>query len=365
MSRVTPDVAFDPVAPDGVPALSPPDSMVLRRGGCSVLLTRRGLLVAACLGGVTAVAVALAVIADAGHLSPAQSLAALMGQGGRAPVLLVREYRLPRVVAGLLAGAALGAAGCLTQALAGNRLATPDTLGVNEGATVAVLLSVLGSSAGMIGAWWIGPLGAAAAAVLVVLAAGDVGTRGYRVLVVGIGVATLLSSVTELLLSRQQLGHATAVYAWSVGSLAGRGYAVAVPVGLVLAALLPMALLIGRRLAVLRFDADTATALGVSPRSAGAAALAVAVCLAGLGVGVGGPIGFVALAAPILAVRLVGAVRVPVVAASLCGAALVCAADTLGRVVGPAELPVGVVTSILGGPFLLWALLTDRSTEGR
>lgn len=343
---------------------TPPDSLVVRRGALSVLLPRRGLLVAAVLGVLAASAVALSVVADAGQLTAGEALAALAGDGRRGAVLLVREYRLPRVVAGLLAGAALGAAGCLTQALAGNRLATPDLLGINEGATLAILLSVMGSGTGMIGAWWIGPVGAMAAAGLILLAAGHTGTRGYQVLVVGVGVGALLTSVTELLLSRQQLGHATAVYAWSIGSLSGRGYPVAVPVALALAALLPLAMLAGRRLAVLRFDPDTATALGVPPARAGAVVLLVAVGLAGVGVGVGGPISFVALAAPILAGRLAGPVRVPVVTAALCGGTLVVVADTLARVGGPVELPVGVVTSMLGGPFLLWALLTDGTREG-
>jgi iron complex transport system permease protein len=337
--------------------LVPPDSTVLRAGRYSMLLPRRGLVAALLLGAVAAVVVAGAVIADAGFLGPGESVAALFGSGDFGAVLLVQEYRLPRIVAGLLAGAALGAAGCLTQSLAGNRLATPDIMGVNEGATLAVLLSVLGSTTGMIGAWWTGPVGAIAAAVLVLLAAGRADGRGYRVLVVGVGVGALLTSVTELLLSRQQLAHANAVYAWSIGSLAGRGYAVAVPVALILAALLPLALLAGRHLAVLRLGSDTATALGVPPHRAGLGVLVVATVLAGVGVGVGGPISFVALAAPILAGRLAGPARPPVVGAALCGAALVAAADALGRSVGPVELPVGVVTSLLGGPLLLWSLL--------
>ena len=339
--------------------MQPPDSTVLRVRTYSVLVPRRGLWAALLLGAVTAVVVVGAVVADAGPLGPGASLAALAGSGSRGAVLLVQEYRLPRIVAGLLAGAALGAAGCLTQSLARNRLAAPDVLGINEGATLAVLLSVLGSSTGMLGAWWVGPIGAVAAAGLVLLAAGRVDGRGYRVLVVGIGIGAVLTSVTELLLSRQQLGHATAVYAWSIGSLAGRGYAVAVPVALLLAVLLPLALLTGRRLAVLRLDPDTATALGVPPRRAGPAVLLIATGLAGLAVGIGGPISFVALAAPVLAARLSGPARPPVVAAALCGAALVVAADALGRSFGRVELPVGVVTSLLGGPFLLWALLTD------
>ena len=334
--------------------------IVLRAAGASVLLSRRSVLASAGLGVLCAAAVAMSVVLSAGHLSAGESLSALFGSGTRGAVLLVREYRMPRIVAGILAGAALGAAGCLTQALARNRLATPDVLGINEGATLAVLLSVTGSSTGMIGAWWFGPIGAVLAAGMVLLAAGDLGTRGYRVLITGIGISTLLTALTDLMLSRMQIAHAGAVYAWSIGSLSGRGYTVAVPVALALALLLPLALLTGRHLAVLRFDPDTAASLGIGVRRAGLAVLLIAVGLAGVGVGVGGPIAFVALAAPIVAGRLSGEVRVPVVTAALCGAVLVVLADAVGRSAGPTELPVGVVTSIFGGPFLLWAVLSER-----
>lgn len=336
----------------------------VRAGALSLLLPRRNALTAAGAGLVLALCVAISVVLGTASLRPLDALRALAGDGTPGAVLLAQEFRLPRIVAGLLAGTALGAAGCLTQALARNRLATPDLTGVNEGATVAVLLSVLGSSSGMLGAWWAGPAGAVAAALLVVLAAGGIGTRGHRILVVGIGVSTVLSSIAELVMSQRELTHAAAVYSWTIGDLTGRGYPVAVPVALVLALVLPLALAAGRQLALLRLDDDVAATLGMNVRAARLGTLVVAVLLAGAAVGVGGPIGFVALAAPVVAVRLAGPERVPVVGSALIGAALVVAADTLGRLAGgSAELPVGVVTSVLGGPFLLWVLLSDRSPK--
>jgi iron complex transport system permease protein len=333
--------------------------VVLRTGTLSWLFPRRTALVLLGLTAVTALVVVLASFAGSTGMSPGDTLAGLLGTGTRGQVLLVREFRLPRVLVGLMVGAALGVAGCLTQTLAGNRLATPDVIGVNEGASAAVVASVVGSGTAMVGDWWLGPLGAAGAAVLVVLAAGGTGTRGYRVLVVGIGVSTVIGAGSDLVMSRQNESTAGGVFLWSVGSLSGRDLSVGAPLLACLAVLIPLALTAGRRLDVMRFDDDMAASLGLNVPLMRGLTLALAVALAGVAVGIGGPIAFVALAAPVVAGRLCGPTRVPVIGSALTGAILIGAADALGRVVAPVEIPVGVVTSVLGGPFLLWVLFSD------
>lgn len=347
------------------PGCAPRDSLVLRTGTLSWLFPRRTALVVLGLTAVAAVVVVLASFASSTGMSPADTLAGLLGTGTRGQVLLVREFRLPRILVGLMVGAALGVSGCLTQTLAGNRLATPDVIGVNEGASAAVVASVVGSGTAMVGDWWLGPLGAAGAAVLVVLAAGGTGTRGYRVLVVGIGVSTVIGAVTDLVMSRQNENTAGGVFLWSVGSLNGRDFSVGAPLLACLAVLIPLALIAGRRLDVMRFDDDMAAALGLNVPLMRGLTLALAVALAGVAVGIGGPIAFVALAAPVVAGRLCGPTRVPVIGSALTGAILIGAADALGRIVAPVEIPVGVVTSVLGGPFLLWVLFSDGTRRPR
>ncbi|MFE7119482.1 FecCD family ABC transporter permease [Streptomyces sp. NPDC057654] len=361
MTERTTEPRTDPPAVSDT-AITPPDSVVLRTGTLSWLFPRRTALVSVGLALVIAVVVALATFASSTGLSPADTLSGLFGTGDRMTVMLIQDFRLPRILVGLMVGAALGVSGCLTQTLAGNRLATPDIIGVNEGATAAVVASVVGSSTAMVGDWWLGPLGAVAAAVVVVACAGGAGTRGYRVLVVGIGVSTLIGAVTNLVMSRQNENTAGGVFLWSVGSLNGRDYTVGRPLLLCLVVLIPLALIAGRRLDVMRFDDDMAAALGVNIRLVRGLTLALAVALAGVAVGIGGPIAFVALASPILAGRLCGPTRVPIVGSALVGAGLIAAADALGRVIAPVEIPVGVVTSVLGGPFLLWVLI---SGDGR
>ncbi|MEU5832876.1 iron ABC transporter permease [Streptomyces diacarni] len=346
------------------PLALPPDSTVLRAGALSWLFPRRSALAAALLLPLLALATALAIVASSSGMGLAEAVGGLLGTGDPGTVMIVRDFRLPRLCVGLMVGAALGVAGCLTQTLAGNRLATPDLVGVNEGATAAVVASAAGSATGMVGQWWLGPIGAVLAAALVVLCAGGAGTAGYRLLVVGIGVSTLVGAVSDLIMSRENDNTAGGVFLWAVGSLNGRDWSAGTPFLIALLFLVPLSLAAGHRLQLLRFDDEVAASLGVELRRLRAAALCLAVALAGLAVGVGGPVAFVALAAPILAQGLSGPTRVPVVGSALAGAVLVVAADGLGRVAAPVELPVGVVTSVLGGPFLLWVLLrSDRTTR--
>ncbi|RSN05771.1 Fe(3+)-hydroxamate ABC transporter permease FhuB [Nonomuraea sp. WAC 01424] len=340
----------------------PSDTRAVRGRRWSVLVPVRSSAAAALLLAVTAAAVVAAVAAGQSGMTAEQALRALAGTGEGGHVLLVQEIRLPRVVAGLVAGAALGLSGCLTQALARNRLATPDMLGINQGAVMAIMAAGMSSASGTLFAhWWIGPVGALAAAVAVFAVSGGIGRQGYRFIVTGLALTTLAGALTQSLLAWQGLGSATAVHSWSVGSLAGRDYGVALPVAAGLAVLVPAALVLARRLAVLRFDEDVSAGLGVDPGRTRMFLLVTAVVLAGLAAGVAGPVAFVALAAPVIAARLAGPARLPLIGAPLTGAALVVIADTAGRVAADgAEIPVGVVTSILGGPFLLWTLLSDR-----
>ncbi|WP_406288920.1 Fe(3+)-hydroxamate ABC transporter permease FhuB [Embleya sp. NBC_00896] len=342
-----------------------PEHVVIRRGGLSLLLPSRAVLTTIVLGVVLVAAVVLSVYAGQREMGLTRTFNAVFGTGDRFDVLLVQEFRLGRIIAGVAAGAALGVAGCLTQTLARNRLATPELLGVNDGATAAVLLSVTFSASGTFGAWWAGPIGAMVAVVVVTAVAGGLGRRGYRVLVVGLALSALASAITQVVLSRRSLNSASALYVWTSGSLNGRGYDVAVPVLIGLAALVPLALVLGRKLDVLRFDDSTAASLGVDPARIRMICLVAAVCLAGLAVGICGPVGFIALAAPVIAGRLAGPLRVPILGSMLVGAILIVLADTLGRtLLDGTEIPVGVVSTVLGGPFLLWVLL-GRSSATR
>ncbi|MFE9644428.1 FecCD family ABC transporter permease [Streptomyces sp. NPDC006365] len=344
------------------PALpSPSGTLLLRVGRMSVLVRLRAALGCAVLAGAVLLAVTAALTVGTVPMSPLRSLPALAGAGDRADVLVVQRLRAPRLVAGLLVGAALGISGCLMQTLARNRLATPGTVGIDDGATAFAVASVVGASTSLAPSA-MALAGAATAAALALGLAGGTGTSGYRFVVVGLGVGAVLGAVTSLLLVRAPIDAANAAFPWAVGTLNARS---ATPVALLghgLAGCLPLALLVGRRLTVLRLTDSVATGLGVRVRGVRLAALAVAVVCAGLAVAVGGPLGMVALLAPEAARRVCGPHGVPVLGSALAGAALVLLADTVGRTLAaPVEVPVGLVTAVVGGPYLLWLLLTSRS----
>src|SRR5690606_34761954 len=143
------------------------------------------------------------------------------GLGDPMHVFLIQELRMPRLIAGLATGFALGVAGCLLQTLARNRLATPGIIGIDDGASafaIASIVAVPTSLAPSFLALW----GAAVAAVLVFVLAAGPGARGYRFIVVGIAVGALFGALTNLMLARTGIDSANLAYPWTVGSLNAR-----------------------------------------------------------------------------------------------------------------------------------------------
>ncbi|WP_211257241.1 FecCD family ABC transporter permease [Streptomyces megasporus] len=348
------------VAPP-VPA-APPGTFRLATGGLSVLVPLRPLLAGAVLAlllvAVGTVCLAVGDIA----VAPLDALrAAVLGSGSPRDLLVVEELRMPRIEAGITVGAALGVAGCLMQTLSGNRLATPDTVGLNNGATAFAVAGIVSSSTSLLPSAT-ALTGAATAAVLTLALSGGAGQRGYRFLVVGLGVGAVFGAVTNLILSRARIDAANAAFAWTVGTLNSRSQTAVTVLEVGLLVCLPLAVVLGRRLNVLRFSDAVATGLGVRVRPLRVAVLLTSVVCAGLAVAVAGPLGMIALAAPEAARRLTGPGPVPVLTSALAGAVFTLLADLIGRtVMAPLEIPVGLVTAVVGGPYLLWLLLTTRT----
>lgn len=322
-----------------------------------MLMHRRAAVTAAVLLLLLLAATALSLSSGTAAVSPGQALSALLGQGSDMQVFLIRELRLPRLVAGLLSGAAFGAAGCLLQTLARNRLATPGIIGVDDGASafaIASIVAVPTSMAPSFLALW----GAATAAVLVFLLAAGPGAQGYRFIVVGIAVGAMFGALTNLMLARTGIDSANLAYPWTVGSLNARPAQAVWLLGICLACCLPGAKYAARWLNLLRLSDAVAIGLGVSLRRIRAQVLVLAVLMTGFGVAVAGPVGLIALAAPELARHMTGHKGVPVLSAALAGALMMTVADWAGRsLFAPIEIPVGVITAVVGGPYLLWILL--------
>ncbi|MBU7599766.1 iron chelate uptake ABC transporter family permease subunit [Streptomyces sp. P38-E01] len=295
-------------------------------------------------------------------MSPARVVETLTGQGHPADVFIVQEVRLPRVVTGLLVGAALGLSGAVFQALVRNPLGSPDILGFTHGASagaISVIVLFGGSSAALAGG---AVVGAALTGVLVYLLAWRGGLHGNRLVLVGVGVAAILTGVNGYLLTRADINEAGRAVLWLTGSLEGSGWGNAVPLLLALCLLLPVVLLgCARGLRALEMGDDAAYSLGVPVERVRLVLLVCAVLLTAFAAAAAGPIAFVALTAPQLARRLTRAPGPNLVPALCMGAALVVCADLLaGRAFGDQPLPAGVVTGVLGGAYLVWLLATQR-----
>lgn len=273
--------------------------------------------------------------------------------------------RLPRVVAGAVVGAALAAAGVVFQALLRNPLATPFTLGVSAGASLGAMLVLIFGGSVVFGAWSPVPLasllGAGVASTVVYVLASSPG-RAMSTTVLLLAGVTLNAFLSALILFVQYLADFADVYRaarWLMGDLDVGGF------DPILAAL-PLLLLAGAGFArlpsslnLLSVGADLAAHRGVNVARTQKWAFASASLATSAAVAVGGPIGFIGIIVPHLVRLLVGPDhRVLLPASALFGAAFLVACDLLARtVMSPVEIPVGVVTALLGGPFFLWLLI--------
>ncbi|GLY66472.1 FecCD family ABC transporter permease [Amycolatopsis taiwanensis] len=333
----------------------------LRAGRFSLRYRPRALAVGAGCLLVTVIAGIVSLGSGDYPMSPAEVMQALTGNSSPADEFIVGQLRLPRLVAAMLTGAALALAGAVFQALVRNPLGSPDLLGVTQGAATGALATVAagGNSAVLAGGAAAGGL---AAGITIFLLAWRRGVHGYRLILVGIGVAAVLTGVNGYLLTRSQLTEAARAVLWLTGSLDGRGWPETLPLIVAMVPLVPVVLLgCGRGLRVLELADDTAYGLGVRVQRVRLVLLLSAVLLVSFAAATAGPVSFVALAAPQLARRMTGSPG-PNLLPSLCtGAALLVIADWVGGHLVPGhQLPVGVVTGLLGGAYLVWLLAVER-----
>jgi ABC-type enterobactin transport system permease subunit len=289
-------------------------------------------------------------------------LRTLVGLGEGTNDFIVLQLRAPRVAVGLLVGLALGIAGAVFQTFARNPLASPDTLGITMGASVGAVGAIVlsGGALGGLGIPLAALLGALLTGVLLFLLAWRAGIDGYRLVLVGIALWSFGSALVDWLLTNAEIYDAASAYVWITGSLNARTWDHALPLAAALAVLLPLALAASRVLGVLQFGDDTARGLGVRLQGAQAAVVLIAVGCVAFAVSAAGPITFVALVVPQIAVRLVRGARPPLLASGLLGGVLVVGADLVTRTVLPEALPVGILTAVLGAPYLLWLLVRGR-----
>lgn len=285
---------------------------------------------------------------------------------GAAPDLIGQalDDRVPRVTAAILAGAALGLAGCVVQSSVRNPLAEPGVLGISAGAGLgAASVATSGLSGGRPVLIAVAVTAGLATFALIALLAKRGGFLPDRFVLIGIGMGYGLSAVTTFLLLRADPYNTPRIFTWLSGTTYGRTFPDVVPVAVALALALPVLLFMRGRLDLLAVDEDTPRIVGVRVERTRFTALSIAAVLAALSVIAVGVVGFVGLVAPHLARSLVGARHgraIPV--AMVLGGLLVCVADALGRtLVAPAQVPAGLMIALVGAPYFVWVLRKSRA----
>lgn len=298
---------------------------------------------------------------------PATVAGALLAFDGSTAHHVVRDLRLPRALIAPVAGASLGVAGVLIQTLVRNRIAAPDVLGLNAGAALAVVAAsvFLGVSA-LAALSLIAAAGALLAALLIVAVAhagggAQAAMSPARTVLAGITLAGLMISLVQVILTTDEATLDELLF-WLAGAFADRPLALLGASGWLVALGLLAAMAVARPLDALLADEDTARGLGVPLARVRATAFAAIAALTGGAVALAGPVGFIGLVAPHAARRLVGlGHRDLIPAAALVGALFALLADIGARyLIHPAEVPVGVVTALVGAPVLI-ALLRRRA----
>nr|WP_269783252.1 iron ABC transporter permease [Marinibactrum halimedae] len=288
-------------------------------------------------------------------LSLEQLQSILLGEGDPLLQFMVVEIRLPRVLSAIVTGAGFALAGLLMQILARNRLATPSIIGIDSASTTFV---VIGLTAGWaIAPHWLALLGAFVTASLILVVARGTGTQGHRFIITGLGIGAIASAMTQLVLSRTNIDFVNQAFAWTVGSLntpSVEALKIA-SVGILISFIIT--LFFRRTLQIMQFSDARAIVLGCSIDKMRLFCLVLSVVTTALAVSVVGPVGFISLLGPEVARRLLGQHKIPLLATCLVGSIFMILADLIGRTAfAPLELPVGMVTAIVGSPYLLWLL---------
>lgn len=331
----------------------------LMDGRFSRRLDRRGITVCAILA-LLCVLLAIASLTSGDYGIPLAEVAGtLTGGGDEMTRTVVLEWRLPRAILALLFGAALGVSGAIFQSLTRNPLGSPDIIGFSAGAHTGALVAMLLLSGGFLATAAGALTGGFLSAAAVYLLAWRNGVQGFRLIVIGIGVAAVLSALNVWMIRRAELQVAMSAALWAAGSLNGLGIDRLFWAGLALLPLAPVAMVLARPMRQLELGDDAAVATGLSADRVRLALAALGVALIAIVTAAAGPIAFIPLVAPQLARRLARSAGVALLPSALAGGLLLAAADWAAQHALGFQLPVGVMTFNIGGLYFLWLLFRE------
>lgn len=281
--------------------------------------------------------------------------------------LIVHHLRLPRAMLAIVVGLAIGAAGVLMQTLTRNPLAEPGLLGVNSGATFAVVIAIAVFGLTDIHHYmWFSFLGAGTAGVVIYSLAGlSRGINPVKVVLSGIALSVILLSLTQIITVNSQEEAFNQFRHWAIGSLQGRGYDVLYPITFVVFIGLIYTMFLAKELNTISLGRDISQSLGVNQTSVWIRSSVAIIVLAGAATAAVGPLNFIGLTAPHIARFFVGTEHKWLLPYSMIiSALLISVADTVGKIlVSPDEISVGIMTALLGGPIFVLLVRRWRITE--
>ncbi|MFE8698769.1 FecCD family ABC transporter permease [Cytobacillus sp. FJAT-53684] len=281
----------------------------------------------------------------------------LMGEEIAGANFAVNTIRLPRMLAGLFAGFAFGVAGYIFQTILRNPLANPNILGITSGSSVAAVfcIIILHSSNTVISiAAVIG--GLITVIVMYLLSRGRAFSIG-RLIIIGIGMQAMLDAVISFLILKSAQQDIPVAIRWLSGSLNGSKMDALPPLIIMVVVFTPIMLLLGKHLSMLELGEQMATSLGVATDKIRITLIVSSVFLIAIATSTTGPIAFVSFLAGPIANRLVGVSASNILPAGLVGANLVLFADLIGQFAFEYRFPVGVITGLLGAPYLIYLLI--------
>ncbi|MGW5865178.1 FecCD family ABC transporter permease [Streptomyces sp. NPDC055239] len=295
---------------------------------------------------------------------PGEVARVIMGEQVPGASFTVGRLRLPRAVLAVVAGFCFGLAGVTFQTMLRNPLASPDIIGISSGASAAAALAIVTLSLGATQVSVLAIVAGLAVALLVYTLAFRDGVVGTRLILIGIGISAMLDSITSYVLSQAAEWDLQEASRWLTGSLNGAAWEQTVPVVVALAVLGPVLLSRSRDLSAMQLGDDTAAALGVRVERVRVTVIVAAVGLIAFATAASGPIAFVAFLSGPLAARLVGRGGSLLVPAGLVGALLVLVADFVGQYALGTRYPVGIVTGVLGAPYLIYLIVRTNRAGG-
>ncbi len=323
---------------------------------------RRDGRVLAALAGATIIGFLVTLAVGGSVTPPLDVLRVLAGRDVPGASFLVGDLRLPRAVLSILAGMSFGLAGAACQTMLRNPLASPDIIGITAGGAAAAVAGIVLFSLGGAAVSALSVAAGLGTAMAIYLLAWRDGVSGTRLILVGIGISAMLDSVTAYVLAKAPAWSLQEAMRWLTGSVNGAQLSDSLPVLLSLLAFGGLILSRSRDLEALRLGDDKAAALGVRPGRARLLLILGVVGLVAFATSATGPIAFVAFLSGPIAARVVGPGRPVLAPAALVGAGLVLLGDYAGQFLLPSRYPVGVVTGMLGAPYLIHLIL--RANRG-